>query len=248
MPGCGPYQLARWEKDRYLSFRRKAHWWAEGVRPTPFVLRAKPQQLDFVIIPDDATATLALRRGEIDLYPQVPAAEFARLRQSAAARRELAFYSTPSYDVATAGFNTRHPALADAGTRQALSRLFDAEGLLRATQRSEGRRTVGLISPSDQLNYNDSLSLRALRPRPGGGFAAPGRLATARPGRLATARLLIKLHTNATLALTLPQLMTRCLKPWRCNSGRRRQIWLFPSSYCPPRRLRFFGGVARGRF
>lgn len=158
-PGCGPYQLTQWKKDRYLRFRRKPKWWADQLQPAPFVLRAQPKQLDFAIIPDAATATLALRSGELDVYPQIPAREFARLRTSTAARAELRFYTALSHDVVTAGFNTRRPVLADALTRQALSRCFDAAALLRATQLGDGQRTVGIISPHDRINYNDSLAL-----------------------------------------------------------------------------------------
>ena len=159
LPGCGPYQLVRWEKDRYLSFRRKPQWWADQLHPAPSVLRARSRRLDYVIIPDAATALLALRRGDLEVYPQVPAREFARLRASPAARAALHFYSTTSFDVITAGFNTHRPALANALTRQALSRCFDAAGLLRATQLGGGQLTVSIISPTDKTNYNDSLAL-----------------------------------------------------------------------------------------
>ena len=158
LPGCGPYQLAAWEKDRYLTFRRKPTWWGNRLRPTPFVLQARSPQLDFVIIPEAATASLALQRGDLDIFPQVPAREFARLRSSPAAQATLAFHAVPSYDVVTAGFNTRRPALTDALTRQALSRCFDAAALLRATQLGAGLQTAGIISPTDRANYNDSLT------------------------------------------------------------------------------------------
>lgn len=164
LPGCGPYQLVAWEKDQFLRLRRKTNWWGRGVRPTPFVLQARSAQLEFVIIPDDATASLALRNGDLDVYPQVPAREFNRLQHSASAQNQLRFYTATSYDLLTAGFNTRRPALADAGTRQALSRLFDADGLLQATQLGNGRRTVGLVSPADRVNYNDSLGLLPFSP------------------------------------------------------------------------------------
>ena len=157
LPGCGAYQLAKWEKDRYATFRRKPHWWADDVHPTPLVLQAQPKQLTYSIIPAAATATLALQNGNIDVYPQMPAREFARLEASPAAAKKLRFYTSQSYDVLTAGFNTRHPALADALTRRALSQCFDAAGLLHATQLDQGQRAVGIISPNDRPNYNDSL-------------------------------------------------------------------------------------------
>ncbi|WP_196294395.1 ABC transporter substrate-binding protein [Hymenobacter ruricola] len=158
LPGCGPYRLVKWEKDRYLRFRRKPHWWADRVRPRPVLLEARPARLQYVIIPDAATASLALQRGDLDVFPQMPTREFTRLRTSPAARATLNFYATASYDVTTVGFNTRHAVLADALTRQALSRCLDAAGVLKANELRQGQRTVGLISPSDRLNYNDSLT------------------------------------------------------------------------------------------
>ncbi len=163
LPGCGPYRLAAWEPNRRLLFQRKAHWWADSLRPLPFVLRARAQQLDYLIMPDDAAAALALRRQEVDAYPQVPARLFHRLRASEAAQRELVFYTSPSYDVLTVGFNTRRTALHDKRTRQALSQLFDPAGLLAATQLGQGRRTVSLLSPDNRF-YNDSLPLLTYAP------------------------------------------------------------------------------------
>lgn len=165
IPGCGPYELMSWQKDARLVFRRKANWWADQVKqPGAAVLQARPSVLEFRILPDDASAALALERGEVEVYPQMPARLFARLRQSPAASRRLAFHTASSFDIVTAIFNTQRPMLADALTRQALSQLFDASQLQKATQLDEGQRTVGLICPADRTNYNDSLPLVAFDP------------------------------------------------------------------------------------
>lgn len=153
--GCGPYRLARWEKDRYLSFRRKAGWWGLAVPGLPLALQARAARLDYLVIPDVNTAALALRRGDIDVFPQFPAADFQRLTANPVA--DVRLYISDSHDIALAGFNTRHPALADALTRRALSRLFDTAGLLQGTQHGRGQRTAGLVAPFDRTNYNDSL-------------------------------------------------------------------------------------------
>lgn len=163
LPGCGPYRLLSWETNRAVTFQRKATWWADQLRPAPLVLQAEPQQIQFLIIPDDATATLALRRQALDVYPQVPAREFQRL-QATAGKEELSFYSAPSYDVVYAGFNTRRPLLRDKLTRRALSCLFDPARLLQATQLGQGRRTVGLVNPAQRQYYYDSLPLPAYAP------------------------------------------------------------------------------------
>jgi ABC-type transport system substrate-binding protein len=178
IPGCGAYRLATWDTNRQLRFQRKKHWWGDKVLPTPFVLQARAQELVYSILPDDAAAALALRRHELDIYPQVPARIFRQLQTTAAAQREFVFYTTPSYDILTVGFNTQRSALLDKRTRQALSCLLDPAGLLAATQLGQGSRTVGLLHPTSPF-YNDSLPL-PLCPHPGRSFAAPGRLA-ARP-------------------------------------------------------------------
>ena len=157
LPGTGPYRLTQWLRDQSLTFERKAHWWADSLPPPrPFALLARPQHLRYLVLPNDAAAALALRRHALDVYPQVPGPAFARLRAAGPAAG-LACYTAASYDVLTAGFNTRRPALADAATRRALARLFDAEGLRRATQGGLGLRTVGLVSPRSRPLYNDSL-------------------------------------------------------------------------------------------
>ena len=210
LPGCGPYRLVAWETDQQLRFQRKAHWWADALRPAPFVLQARPQQLVFVILPDDAAAVLALRRHELDVYAQIPARLFQQLQASKAARQEFVFYTKPSYTVLTAGFNTRRPALHDKRTRQALSRLFDPVRLLAATQLGQGNRTVGLLPPSNPF-YNDSLPLLAYapdqatallrqagwQPQPDGHWQRPG---TATPLAL-TLRYRTGEATYATVAL-----------------------------------------------
>lgn len=163
LPGCGPYRLASWDTNHQLRFRRKAHWWADKLRPAPFVLQARPQELVFAILPDDGAAALALRRHDLDVYPQVPARIFQQLQASPKAREEFSFYTTSSYNILTASFNTRRPFLRDKRTRQALSRLLDPAGLLTATQLGQGSRTVSLLPPSSPF-YNDSLPLPTLAP------------------------------------------------------------------------------------
>lgn len=167
IPGCGAYQLVTWDTNRQLHFRRKKHWWGDGVRPTPFVLQAHARDLFFSILPDDAAAALALRRHELDIYPQVPARIFRQLQASANAQQEFVFYTTPSFDILTVGFNTQRPALRDKRTRRALSRLLDPAGLLAATQLGQGSRTVGLLPPASAF-YHDSLPLPTYAPAQAG--------------------------------------------------------------------------------
>jgi peptide/nickel transport system substrate-binding protein len=159
LPGSGPYELTTWRDSQVLSFRRKAKWWADQLPTRPQQLIAKPLAIDFQIIPDNATALLALRRGDIDVYPMVPATEFNRLRTSEAGQKTLRFYTADSYEMVIAGFNMRRGLLTDRLTRQALNYLFDIPTLIQATQGGMAYPSVGLVNPQEKTVYNDSLPL-----------------------------------------------------------------------------------------
>jgi ABC-type transport system substrate-binding protein len=163
IPGCGPYRMTDWKTNSSLTFKRKPKWWADQLSSAPLVLQARPKQIQFLIISDEATATLALRRHRLDVYPQVPALEFERLKASAG--QEFTFYSGPSYELEYAGFNTQMPVLHDKLTRQALACLFDPAQLLKATQLGQGSRTVGFVYPIERQFYHDSLSPLAYAPK-----------------------------------------------------------------------------------
>lgn len=164
LPGSGPYRLTKWETGREVVFTHKAHWWGDSLAERPLVLVANPHELRYEVLPDDAAATLALRRGDVDVYPNMPARTFKRLQESAAATRQLHFYTSGSYDVMAAWFNTSRPALADAATRHALSYLFNARALLQASQLGLGKQTANLFSPNLGAGYNDSLPLLPFSP------------------------------------------------------------------------------------
>jgi ABC-type transport system substrate-binding protein len=157
LPGCGPYRLVSNETNRYLIFERKAHWWADTLHSSSSPLRALPRRIEYQIIPDAATALLALRRGDVDVYPMLPAQEFTRLAKSAAAQQDLQFHTSASYTMLTAWFNTRQLALRDKYTRQALSLLFKVPELIQATQNGLAYPSASIVNPTATAYYNDSL-------------------------------------------------------------------------------------------
>ncbi|TGD81209.1 ABC transporter substrate-binding protein [Hymenobacter wooponensis] len=159
VPGSGPYQLENWQPGRQLTLTRKPTWWADRISSPPPQLWAYPHRINYQIIPEAATAVLALRRGDIDLYPLIPATEFARLQQSPSDRERLQFLTADSYECLTANFNMRNSLLQDQLTRQALSYLFNVPALIKASQLGHAYPSVGLISPSVKQYYNDSLPL-----------------------------------------------------------------------------------------
>jgi ABC-type transport system substrate-binding protein len=164
VPGSGAYRVQSWQPGRQLTLARKAGWWADRLPNPPPALRAFPRRISFQIIPDAATAVLALRRGDIDLYSLMPAPEFARLQASPTDREKLAFFTADSYECLTVSFNMRKEPLQDRLTRQALTHLFNVPTLIKATQLGHAYPSVGLISPRIKPYYNDSLPALAYSP------------------------------------------------------------------------------------
>ncbi|GAB2960782.1 hypothetical protein GCM10027048_30840 [Hymenobacter coalescens] len=123
---------------------------------------ARPARIEFHIVPNPATALLALRRGELDVYPNMPGADFHRLQTTDSLRFQ--FFTPPSYRVVVLETNTQRAPLRDELTRQALGLLLDSERLLQATQYGQGQRTTSLINPREQWAYHDSLPLRPFSP------------------------------------------------------------------------------------
>lgn len=158
LPGCGPYKLTDWQRGRSLQLQRKTNWWADKLPNPPSWLQAQAARLNYQVIPDNSTAVLALRRGNLDLYPMPPARDFNELRHSSDTAT-LAFHATDSYDMTVVGFNTQRPFLQDAAVRRALRLLFDVPGLMQATQPGLAFRSASLVNPHDKSTYNDSLAL-----------------------------------------------------------------------------------------
>ncbi|TGE22057.1 ABC transporter substrate-binding protein [Hymenobacter aquaticus] len=216
LPGCGPYTLEAWEPNRFVSFKRKPTWWADQLKSALLPLQAHPAKLTYQIVPDAATAVLALRRGELDVYPMMPAKEFQRLRQTKGNSPPLEFYTADSYKMMTACFNTQQPLLQDKLTRQALSHLFNVPALIQATQQGLAFPSASLISPRSGRRYNDSLPLptydpdaaRALLRQAGWQLQTDGSWARQKPGAaLQRLRLTISYRTGEpafeTIALQL---------------------------------------------
>ncbi|RTQ49163.1 ABC transporter substrate-binding protein [Hymenobacter gummosus] len=160
--GSGAYELASWQVGQQVTFVRKSHWWADDISPKTPAWTAQPGRIEFHVVPNPATALLALRRGKLDVYPHMPGADFARLQTTDSA--SFRFYSPASYRVAVLEMNVQQPALRDARTRQALALLVDYNRLLRATQYGQGQRSTSLISPHERWAYHDSLPLRPYAP------------------------------------------------------------------------------------
>ncbi len=73
--GSGPFVLASWQRGSKLVMKRNPHYWQTGDdgKALPYL-----DEVDFPVIPDDATRILKLRSGEIDGAEFIP---YARVKE-----------------------------------------------------------------------------------------------------------------------------------------------------------------------
>jgi peptide/nickel transport system substrate-binding protein len=154
--GCGPYRLDSWATGEYIRLKRKKEWWGDAIQDPPLLMRAYPDEITYRIILDAAAAEAALKAGEIDILPEVPPADFIRMKADSSLRDRFQF-STPSLmQIYYLELNTRDSILADKRVRQALAYSVDYDGIVREVLQGLADQAVGPIHP-DRDYYDASL-------------------------------------------------------------------------------------------
>jgi peptide/nickel transport system substrate-binding protein len=154
LKGSGGYELEQWDTGQAVRFRKKKHWWGDQLSAPLSYVTAQPQSIYFRIIPDNATALLALRNEQLDVLADLPVSAYQQLARDSAFTRKYRLFAPATYDVTYLGLNGRIGKLADARTRQALAHLLDVGKIMRTAQSGFAIRTIGPIHPHDTRLYN----------------------------------------------------------------------------------------------
>jgi peptide/nickel transport system substrate-binding protein len=141
--GSGPYKLVTRDPGKEVILERRADYW----RQHPYV-----QTLRFKVVPDDATAWNAVKRGDLDesiISSDVWLMESRRpeLQKTIAFRR---FY-TLSYNYIP--WNNSDPLLSDSRMRRALAMCVDLQSIINNLYHGTARAMNGPFTP-DQWSYN----------------------------------------------------------------------------------------------
>lgn len=132
--GTGPYYLESIDVTSQIVLRRH-----EGYYKGP----APIEKLVFNIIKDEATATIALRNGEVDLVMRSNREEnLTRLRSEG-----FRMNSVDDYAVALKVLNPQYKPFADARVRQAIAHAIDYEAITGAISPSLTRPTTSILLP-----------------------------------------------------------------------------------------------------
>jgi microcin C transport system substrate-binding protein len=127
--GTGPYLLSGFEKDKYVTYKRRADYWAKDLSITAG--RHNFDEIRFDYFRDRAIALEAIKAGQIDLREEFTARDWSTAYDIAAVR-EGRLVKTVMKNESPSGaqgffFNMRRPKFSDVRVRKALDLAFDFE-------------------------------------------------------------------------------------------------------------------------
>ncbi|MCB0585132.1 MAG: hypothetical protein KDD06_07405 [Phaeodactylibacter sp.] len=146
--GAGPYEFEEWVTGQRIVLKRKENWWGDKVSDQYPMLKAYPERLVFLIIPDQSAAVVALKDQQIDVTSQIDAKDFVDLRENELVNRYYNLHTPSSLGYYFIGLNNKKPRLSDKRVRRALAHLVDVPALIQDLYYGLAERTVGPFHPT----------------------------------------------------------------------------------------------------
>ncbi len=153
--GSGPFMFDSWQRGTQMVIKRNPYYWQMGEdgKPLPYL-----DEVDFPIIPDDATRILKLQAGEVDGAELIPYARVQELKNDP--NLNMALF--PSTKVTFLTMNVRPKMkdgsanpLADARVRQALNYAVDKAALIKIVTFDVGTPVISYMSSATPLVSGD---------------------------------------------------------------------------------------------
>lgn len=154
--GSGPYALVSWEDGQQITLQRRPDYWAADRESSWLV--ARPAEIAFTFIAEEATMVNALRDEQVDVALGLGVDQFQKLRDDAYLTERYDFATVPSLSYFGLLFNQQHPLLRDVKTRRALALLTDVDALINQLLPGLAERVNGPVLPS-KTYYNDRLPI-----------------------------------------------------------------------------------------
>ncbi len=150
--GCGPYRLASWDAGNKIVLQKKKDWWGDGMEKDYPLLTAHPSTIEYLVIPEEASAVLALKNKQVDLVTGLSAGQFEELRSNPG----LSFATPAVMQYYYLEVNHRDPVMKRKEVRQAIARLLDLDKFIATQLNGLARRIVGPVPPG-KAYYHEGL-------------------------------------------------------------------------------------------
>ncbi len=134
--GIGPFRITAWRRGDAVEMEANPYYW----RGMP-----KLKRITYKLIPDRNTLTTAMQTGDVDIWPQVPAA-FIKQMQGIGTLTTLL---VPSSYYAHLDFNVQRPLVSDPRVRQAIRYAIDRAAMVEKIGHGFGTLEE---SPTSTLN------------------------------------------------------------------------------------------------
>ncbi|MBP1848640.1 ABC transporter substrate-binding protein [Rhizobium halophytocola] len=152
--GSGAFMLKSWDRGSVMKLVKNPYYWAKGEdgQPLPYL-----DEVDFPVIPDDATRILKLGSGELDGAEFIPYSRVAELKGSAAVDMEL----FPSTRVQYVTMNVRPEIdgkknpLSDVKVRQAMNYAINKQAIIQIVTHGVGTPQTSYMSTATPLHAGD---------------------------------------------------------------------------------------------
>jgi len=153
--GSGPFMFDSWQRGTQMVLKRNPYYWQMGEdgKPLPYL-----DEVDFPVIPDDATRILKLQAGEVDAAELIPYARVHELQGDPNINMAL-FPSTKVEFITMMVRPTLKDGskniLSDPKVRQALNYAVDKPALIKIVTFDVGKPTVSFMSSATPLVSGD---------------------------------------------------------------------------------------------
>jgi peptide/nickel transport system substrate-binding protein len=133
--GSGPFRFVSQEQDKEVVLERNADYW-----DAPSTVA----RVRFMVVPDDTTRILELRKGSADIAINALTADAVDAIRK---QGELDVQQAPGTIYSYVAMNLRDPILKDVRVRQAMAYAVDRESLIKYLWRNEVRPADSLLPP-----------------------------------------------------------------------------------------------------
>lgn len=156
--GSGPFRFVHAEQDKDVVIERNDNYWGQN---------AKVSRVQFMVVPDDTTRALELRKGSADVVINaLPYDTIVALQREPA----LQILRSPGTRLGYMAFNLRDPVLTDVRVRQAIAYALDRRQLIHYLMGDSARLADSVLPPESwaydgnvvQYSYDPAKARRLL--------------------------------------------------------------------------------------
>jgi peptide/nickel transport system substrate-binding protein len=141
--GSGPFRFVSAAQDQDVVVARNESYWDE---------KPKLSAVRFLVVPDETTRALELRKGSADIASNAFSADVAAVL---AQDKNLEVLRAPGTIYSYAAFNLRDPILQDVRVRQAVAYAIDRKPLIESLWRNQVRAADSILPPQSWAYSSD---------------------------------------------------------------------------------------------